>query len=100
MLQSLKNYSPSERERILSRTIITLLPDPGISESFTTPEDEEIRKQILAEIVPPGKPAQGALPRLSKEISEIALAHTPRQEIKDRLGQKGLLPSGGYSIDH
>jgi len=78
--------------------ILRLLPNPGISESLTTPEEEEIREKILAEIVPAGKPLQQALPRLSKEISEIALSNADTQEIKGRLGQKGLLPTGSYTI--
>jgi hypothetical protein len=100
MLQALKNYSPSERERILSKVVLKLLPNPVISENLGTLEDEEIRKQILAEIVPAGKPAQEALPRLSKEISELAFSRADQREIKDRLGQKGFLPIDSYSIGY
>src|SRR5215831_12820021 len=97
MLQVLRNYNSSEAEQILSRMVLALLPNPGISESLITPE-EEIRKKIFAEIVPPGKPLHEALERLSKEISELALSNANTREIKGRLGQKGLLPIGSYTI--
>jgi hypothetical protein len=98
MLQALQNYDQSEAEQILSRMVLTLLPNPGISESLTTPEEEEIRKKIFAEIVPSGKPLQQALERLSREISELALSNADTREIKGRLGQKGLLPTESYRI--
>ena len=100
MLEVLKKYSPMDKERLLSRVALALMPDPGIDPEPTLNHEEELfRRKILAKF-DPSKPHDKAriFELLSKEISNAAFARVKKNEVKARVGQKGLLRADSYNI--
>ena len=101
MLEALKNEYPREREHILSRVALSLMPNPGIyPKSEISKEDQLIHETILREIQPSGaidKPR--VFQRLSKEISNATFSQVREEDVKTRLGQKGLLREDYYKIE-
>jgi len=101
MLESLKNYNLRERERILSRVSLSLMPNPGVDpKSAISKDDQLVHQRILQEIQPSGAVDKPRLfQRLSKEISKATFAQARKEDVKTRLGQKGLLREDFYKIE-
>jgi len=101
MLESLKHHSPRERERILSRVVLSLMPDPELDpQSTISVENQLIHQRILEEIQPSGTANKlGLFQRLSREISIATFSQVRKDDVKARLGQKGLLRQDLYKIE-
>jgi len=101
VLETLQNITPEYKERVLSRVALSLMPNPGIEPEQTTAAHEElIYRDVLREIQhwDPKKTNQ-LFGMLSKEISSAALSDVNQNDVKARLGHKGLLSSSYYKIE-
>jgi len=100
MLEVLSKFSPRERERLLSRMVLDLNPDPAVEPKVPVPKEEELtRQRILKEIQPSGTPSKHRIySTLSNEISKSVFMQVNETEVKQRLGQKGLLNPRLYKI--
>lgn len=107
MSNLLSQIRPREKPTYLAAVLKKVLPDPGIDTHAPSNEAEQHASDLLEEIKTKLRidPADNSLETRSKlykyltrEISKYALDQVPRLTIRERVGQKGLLPASLYKI--
>lgn len=104
-LQALKGSEPAEALKALAYVTQSFLPNPGINETESAPS--ELAIAILSEIqsyYPPERREQSSKARanlyrlLSSEMTNAALAGIKRNEVQQRLGERGILWPYRYKV--
>src|ERR1700761_1486955 len=110
MLDTLRNLNDHEALILLSSTVHSLLPDPGVGSplAHVLNAPAESREQLLQELRHKLKLSHDdKSPRaqaeifntLSSEISKYALKNVDIRQVKARLGARGDLAPGLYEIE-
>lgn len=109
MLDTLKQLDAAAAEDILTHATLSLLPDPGIEgKSGLGGGDPSLADRVLGEVRrrlhlasdDVSSPAKARiLDYLTNEMSTYALRNANLNEIRARLGRRGVLPAGEYRIE-